>query len=508
MADTAARYEAAAALEVNRHCVEDDELASFSNAVRAFLRTLGADADEGYWRRVVARLRRVRWELATVPLPLAHKEFDLQATTAAMERWLRDCGRTYPSHAIAAADLTARIAVLAQSARDPLGNAITTLQRGSGLMPAAKALLIRDGRHAAAVAAHLTQRGARIEVMVPSQLASTSVCDRMIVVGPAAWFPQHVFSAPTARRIDVVHFGWIRDRGVDTGILPDGNASDAPRRLLNPHQSESNQALDAGDLVPVIDWSVITTRTGGRADASDTRAETVDAYLLLLASGDGVYLEAEEGSRAYVVEVTAGKELHQVPISSIQPGSYLVTRVGGEGDYIPAIANTLLGPDADRLRASQQRWKEKLRAQIAVDGLQGVARRVAATGSPRANEPNVRRWASPGSIRTSDYADFEALMKVLGLEADAAQLWQEMDRIDQAHLRAGQRVRALLNREILNANTTELERSGWSDFDVAEIEGEGALRVARVEARAPGTVRISSRQTRQLVAVERDLWHG
>lgn len=508
MQHTATRYEVADVLQVKRHCVEDTELASFASAVRAFLRDLGSEAEDSYWRRVVARLRRVRWELATVPLPLTHEALELVTTSSDLERWLRDCNRIYPSHASAAADLIARIAGLAHSDRDPLGDKVIALQPGSEAVAAARALLIRDLRHAAAIAANLVHRGTRIDVMVPSQLASSSVCDRMIVAGPAAWFPQHVFSAPNARHIDLVHYAWIHDRGVETGILPVGNEGGARRGLLTPHGSQSHQALDAGDLAPVTDWSTITTRTGGRSDISDPRLDTVDAYLFLLASGDAVYLEAEEGSRAYVVDLNDDNELHQLSTGSIQAGSYLVTRVGGEGDYIPAIANTLLGSDAERLRASQQRWKDKLRIQIATAGLQAVARRIAEAGSPRVNEQNLRRWASPLSIRTSDFADFEAIMRVVALAADARQLWEEMARIDQAHLRAGQRVRALLNREIQNADMAELERSGWSDFDVAEIEGEGALRVARVEARAPGTVRISSRQTRQLVPVERDLWHG
>ena len=45
--------------------------------------------------------------------------------------------------------------------------------------------------------------------------------------------------------------------------------------------------------------------------------------------------------------------------------------------------------------------------------------------------------------------------------------------IDQAHRRAGQRVRALLNREIQKGDTRDLERRGWQDYDVEEIEGEG-----------------------------------
>jgi len=505
---TCARYDVAEAMEIVRHCVEDDELAAFADEVRGFVYSLGTDVGDPYWSRIVARLRRVRWQLATVPLPLNHPALELADTSAVLERWMRDCDRLYPSHAAAAAAVMSDIAALRQTGRDALGERIADLQHARDGIASAQYLLLRDVRYVVPVMATLRRRGVRVDVIVPSQLASSRVCDRMIVVGPAAAFPRYVFAAPNARRIDLVHFGWIRDGGVDTGILPEGKGSGFPRYLLASHEPLFHRAVDAADLTPLTDWASIAAHTGGAAVIPDVHADMVDAYLLLLASGDAVYLAAEEGSRAYTVELSGSRELHQVPTSAIGQGSYLVIRVGGDGDYIPAIANALLGGEAPALRTSQQLWKDKLRTQIAHAGLQTVARRITEAGSSRANMQNVRRWASSESIRTSDFADFEALMKVLGLEDAAQQLWRDMDRIDQAHLRAGQRVRALLNHEVLRGDTSELERSGWRDYDVAEIDGEGALRVARVEARAPGTVRIPARQTRRLISLERDLWSG
>jgi hypothetical protein len=138
----------------------------------------------------------------------------------------------------------------------------------------------------------------------------------------------------------------------------------------------------------------------------------------------------------------------------------------------------------------------------------GVVFRLNAAGSPRASRANLRRWVSAGSIRTEDYTDFAALMNVIGLGPEASEFWREMGVLDQAHHRAGQRVRVLLVREILAGDTRQLEERGWQDYDVEEIEGEGSLRVARVEARAPEIMRIGARQTRQLLPAERDLWHA
>ena len=258
----------------------------------------------------------------------------------------------------------------------------------------------------------------------------------------------------------------------------------------------------------MTDWAAIASGTGASTDRAEERPDSVEAYLFLLVSEQAVYLEAEEGSRAYVAELGSSKELHMVPTRSIHPGTYLVNRVGGEGDYIPAIADSVLGDEAQRLRAAQRRWKEQLRKRIEADGVQAVLSSLAAAGSERSTRANLRRWASPNSIRTEDYADFAALMEVIGLRAETEQLWRDMDLIDQAHRRAGQRVRKLLVREILDGDTRDLEVRGWQDYDVEEIEGEGALRVARVEARHPETLLVPARQTRQLLRVERDLWQG
>ncbi len=90
-----------------------------------------------------------------------------------------------------------------------------------------------------------------------------------------------------------------------------------------------------------------------------------------------------------------------VPTRSIQPGTYLVNRLGGEGDYIPAIADTLLGRNAPRLRAAQRRWKEPLRRAYRVARCPAMLSRLEAAGSPRANRANLRRWLSRGRSEPS-----------------------------------------------------------------------------------------------------------
>jgi hypothetical protein len=400
--------------------------------------------------------------------------------------------------------VTALLEQLGSSGADPLGTAVRELALAQ---PAA--LLLHNARHGAAVEEGLA-RAHDLAVLTPAQLAGGGVYRGMAVIGPACWFPRHVFAAPKARDIHIVQFAWLSDQQIDARIFAGSEMGASGRSALPAHGGTGigGGGLASADLLPVTDWAAIAAGTGGAGGAAAERPDTVDAYLLLLASEQAVYVEAEDGSRAHIAELGSSRELHMIPTRSIQPGTYIVNRLGGEGDYIPAIADTLLGQEAPRLRAAQRRWKEPLRQLAESIGVQSMLSRLEAAGAERANRANLRRWLSAGSIRTEHRADFAALMKVAGLEEETDQLWRDMEIIDQAHRRAGQRVRRLLVREILDGDTRELEVRGWQDYDVEEIEGEGALRVARVEARHPDTLRVSSRQTRQLVPVERDLWQG
>lgn len=507
MREAAELYETAAALKVSRVCVEDAEVRSFSLRLRRFLGQLGADADDPYWKPVLARLRRARWELATVPLPPAHASLGLRDSARFLAGRLRTCESVFPAHAEAATELAGALAEISERESDPLGAAARTLCEG----PGSTVVILRDGRHAGAVEEHLGS-AYNATVRAAAELdASSRIYDRAVPIGASSWFPRPVFAAPRAREIHIVQFDWLRDPPMDVAILPPSEGAEQAswRGLAGYDGSRSGGgSMPPEELLPVTDWAAIAAGTGARGGQDAERSDTVNAHLFLLASEQAIYVAADEGSRAYIVELGASKELHMVPTRSILPGTYMVTRVGGDGDYIPAIADSLLGEQAGRLRREQERWTAGLQQLIASAGMQTVARRLRMAGSPRATSGNIRRWASGGSIRTENYEDFFAIMQVIGLGDEAARLWRDMDLIDQAHRRAGQRVRTLLNREIRKADTQELERRGWQDYDVEEIEGEGALRVARVEARDPDLVRVSARQTRQLLPVERDLWQG
>jgi hypothetical protein len=75
-------------------------------------------------------------------------------------------------------------------------------------------------------------------------------------------------------------------------------------------------------------------------------------------------------------------------------------------------------------------------------------------------------------------------------------------------MRAGNQVRQRLLDEIARSESTELLRTGWADYDAEEIEGEGALRVARIVGIGPEVEEVPRGKLRKLARVSEDAWHG
>jgi hypothetical protein len=540
-----------------RLLVEHPGLEAFSHLAGKFGTALGESAEEGYWGPVVRTLKRARWDAATTPLPFSSAATGLaEAAREAVPR-LRQGGRVAPELGGAAEDLAERLTDLASSQDDPLGEIVRRVLASRVNAPAIDvddadgerrdiaepgrredergviagteggpppeeghapwiqvvAVLLRSGRYREEVEAAVSGLGTPVSVLTPSEFVASAPLDLVAVVGPSAWFPAAVVRASRARRMVFVYPSWIRDAEPQVGLLAGSpqrsrpsHISRAPAREAVPFDEELPLAL-AEEWVPKADWQAISA-AGRRRAGDDASSDPVHAWLFALASGDGVYLEAGEGSRAYVIELEDDLSIHQELTSQIEPGHFVVLRTEGEGDYIRAIADSILGSGAHAVREMQAGWKRELANKMAELGARGLRRELERAGALRATDNNIRQWLRPDSIRTRDPADFSAIAAVIGARDRFRELWEGMGVIDSAHRRAGFQVRALLVEEILRGDRSQITAQGWADFDVEEIEGEGALRVARVEARAPEAQRVPHARTRRPFPIGRDLWLG
>lgn len=518
LADVDALHAVAGEWTGERQLVEHADLEAFSQLTGRLCVALGESAEEGFWGPVVRMLKRARWDAATTPLPLSSSATGLaEAARDAVPRLMK-CRGVAPELAAAAEDLADRLNALAVNDDDPIGDAV----RGalsSRLATASdneadktmNAVLIRIGRYFAEVQAAFSGVSSRMSVLTPSEFIAASPLDLVAVVGPSAWFPASVVRAPRARRMVFVYPSWIQDPEPQIELLARGSRRSAKSRISRaPERGVASfdgalPVTPAEEWIPKADWQAISA-AGGRRPGDDAASDPVDAWLFALASGEGVFLEASEGSRAYVIELEDDLSIHQESTSQIDKGDFVVLRTGGEGDYIRAIADSILGNKWHALREMQADWKQGLARAIADVGSHGLREALEAAGAVRATDNNIRAWLRPDSIRTRDPADFLAITTVIGAQDRFRELWDGMGAIDSAHRRAGMQVRALLIREILRSDRSLLVSQGWADFDVEEIEGEGTLRVARVDARAPEPQRIPRTRTRRPFPIGRDLW--
>lgn len=504
-ASTSDLYELASSWEGRSYLVEHAAIEAFSASVTRLLLELGDERNEDFWVPTIGPLKRLRWTLATTPLPISHPACNVRGTAEEVVPRLKNVGNFSPSLAAEADLIAEQLAALGSCDDDPLGDAVRQVTPEE---PEDVVLLLTDGRSVAEVNAAF---GETSRTLTAPQLLRT-VTRTVIAVGPptASWFPAEVLRAPRAQSFTFVYFGWLRATPPALDLLI-GSEHHVRSALAPPPLREASQlephppdAEDADGWKPSIQWPAVT-RAAKRID-TEGYGEPVPAFLFVLVSGDGVYLEAKDGANAHVAELDEDINVRQAPIATLSDGDFLIVRTAGEGDYIRELADSILGRRATQLRNTQAHWKRKLATEIEQSGLHAVCGKLSSLGSNRASEENVRRWVSPDSIRTWDRADFAAICQLVDEPVD--QTWNAMADIAAAHQRAGQEVRRLLVNEIRQGDTASLLQRGWSDYDVESIDGEGTLRVARIAGRSPDVSEIAHSRLRKLFTISEDQWLG
>jgi hypothetical protein len=320
--------------------------------------------------------------------------------------------------------------------------------------------------------------------------------DALFVVGRSSWYQSRgtswVFTAPRAREIVLTGYACAFDRS-----LPPSRAFSRSRisaQLADATPPVMPGARSKSDESEIeVDWELLSRELPAGAGAGDP-AESVETRLLLLADGRAAFVGALEDSRVQVLdpEAQSGKRIDWIPTGEIAPGAFVMLRSEGGGDLIVTVADLLLGAAAPRLREMQAGWKVRLAKQISSHGLDATVRALRALGSARASRGNVLNWVSPRSLRTADEADFFAVMRLTGLAAEERAYWNAMGKLDQAHRRAGFKIRDELEQEAEKADLVELQTKGTLDFTLPD--GGGTLTAFRVEDISPQTYTVPYQQ--------------
>ena len=500
-------HEVAGRWSGTRRTFEHSALYEFSGLAGRLRSALADDAEDPYWDPVLRSLTRARWLAATVPLPFNHAAVGLKDQAEIACPALRSVPEVAPELGAAADRLAVLLEGLAVSTDDPVGDVVrSALENGIGR----QVVVLCSGRAVQDVQVAYECDFPDVEVLSPRDFLTGAVFDLAVAIGAAGWFPEPMFLAPRARSVEIVYPEWVPDTEPQLGLLAGAAASPADRFAAPPAPIGGGDfdlwGTAASDWMPETDWSALARAASAEDDSAEHPDELVEAQMFLLASGEAVFLEKREGSRLPVVVIDEKPSIHYAEVTALELGDFVLFRTAGDGDYIREIADSLMGTSVASLRSEQQRWKIGLRQAHTRLGTDGLVESLKREGSRLASRHNVRRWMMDESIKTRDQTDFRAICRVAGLEEEWERLWEAMRRIDGAHQKAAAAVRRQLAEEILEGDGRQLLSQGWGDFDVEEIKGEGALRVARIIDISPEVNEVSPLRLRKPFPVARALW--
>lgn len=512
-------YSCGETCRVERHRVWQTEFHSFCLNLQKLKRALGVMAEEDFWNELLWPLLRYRRQVSCTPLCFDHPAVWDARLPERLRRHIAHCEQLYPRFGAPASALLDDLDAVSRQHQNPMLEVIATLCASYRTTKAA--LLLKETSMIPALPVTLgeIQELRHLELVTAAQLRRGECFDVLFITGPARLQPEYVLSSPRANSIHVVHYGWIQDAwkhepAFISSSLGKASISRTDRASAEPctdhglPQGVRADVMDAEDLLPPINWQGITSRAL-ESGPGDFLQEDITARLFLFEDHTAALLDAEEGSSALVIDLDEEtvSRVKRIPVRDIAPGMFILLRTGGGGDYIVPMADRIMGERSSYAREQQRFWKARLREAIESESVLGVAVHLLDLGSGIANEMNVRNWASERSIKTRDYQDFAAIMRLLDLEDRTREYWDTMCKIDSAHRKAGGHIRKLLLRRVLDADFRELERSGRMDFELAEADG-GSLTALRVADISPEPVTAPSSRLMHVFDLEAELWRG
>lgn len=498
-------YDRASNSKITWHKVSHRDLQAFCLAVSRFERST-MQVDDEFLSKFTRWLRRYRFKLCSAPLKFSHPAVIAPETIENMSRFLKRLQLTYPGIASKARDLFDMASKLAQSNENPLLEYLKVLVNPQNSYKIA--LLIKDSsliKHVEEIfSKHYALR--KVQMLGTSQLRGGNLFDLLLVIGPARWFPEHIFDSPRASEIHVIRYSWIRDRwkrepaflefslpaSQDPTIVFEGDSA-----WEEPHGLNAIEYNEPAELLPSINWDDINARLNQSTSPEDQTQEHVKARLFSLAGEGAVFLESSKNSKALVIDLEgdeseedgdgneSGSRVKRIRVKDIQEGMFILLRTSGGGDYIIPLADRILGDKARQAREMQLYWKELLRDVVKRRGTTETSVALKACGAMRASVTNVRNWMSAKTIRPQNYEDFEAIMSLIGLKERALDYWEVAIAIETAHRQAGHYIRNLLLKKVLHSDLSELEKTGRMDFELEQGDG-GKLTAFRVEGFSPG----------------------
>jgi hypothetical protein len=473
----------------------------FCKAIAKLEHDLGELAQDDAWKKFLQPIKYHLFTLYAAPVPVSWQSDDLISSSRSLARRCQLHFPDFVSHvqlildkalALAAAQDNPLVEAISQQAlSNDDHHKVALLLKETWLFPLADAILDNCPglRH--------------VELVNQYQLRGPYCYDQLFVIGPSRWYQEHeyILRSPRARQVYVVRYGWLPDRWRAEPLFLSAVTYQQPatttKNLVEDDDPASQDSLDGIstdkdlDILPEINWMQISTRMM-RQVQEDHSQEDLPARLYLLAAGYAVFLDATENAKVLVLDLedevededNKPQQVKYLTISKLRPGMFLLLRTEGGGDYIIPIADRILRENAVSLRARQEEWKSRLRKEVEAKGAFATSIELLDYGAERANEVNVRNWMSSRNIRPQDDRDFDAILKLAGLQGREQEYRNAARQIETARRQAGFYIRQQLLNQVARANLSEIHRKGYMDFELPEADG-GSMTAFRIEHIAP-----------------------
>ena len=476
-------YQNSQKCRINYYTVEHEQFQDFCfglSQLDRYIKRENLDDDE-CWKDFLLTLKRYRYQLCSTPIPFNSPEIVEKINLHRLKQELRKFQLIYPEISHLAKQVFNQFYTLIQLSDNPLLDYVEHHLYNSDYQSRATPVLLQRSRQIPLVNNYQLSN---LELLIPSKLRDCEGYEKLTVIGCSRWFPEHIFSAPRAKEINVVHYDWFKDKWKAKPVfVASQNFEQENKKDENTSVIKNTRAakLDPEEiLLPTIDINEIAKQY---SHSSSNNVDKIEANLFSLEGDTGVFLDKE--TKTFIIDITEEYDsiVARKSVAKIERDMFILLRTQGGGDYIKETADKILhqsGENTTKLRKLQKEWKLYLKNMINRTNLYSVCVRLGREGCKLANsEISIRNCISENYIKPRNKNDFRIILELIGLGHRFDEFYNAACLISKAHQKAGHYLGKLLRQNIENYDLNELEQKGTMEFRLDE-EDSGSLTAFRV----------------------------
>jgi hypothetical protein len=370
-------------------------------------------------------------------------------------------------------------------------------------------VVLKSNRIRSAVENHFSGVDANLKFIMPGEVPLIDNADSdLIYIGAPENFLNidKQISAVVSRRIHFVCYG-TRYKAF-MGVLGQGSLTNYKREIRQITHENEGEILD----FHFYSESDISQETLSRALLEDFQKndlnfsqDLVDSYAYALADNYVIFLPVPgELSKSVSVEAYVPTEpkhnrVQRLDINEVGANTVFLVRQGSTAtEALRPIADEILGQKAIEYRRTQLMWKSALRDRIDSKGSETVVRELKTLGI---RNPYPSFWANPLRIAPRKET-FRILLRYLNLETKVNEIFEAVDAIKVAHIKAGHKFLTILQSAFEEVEPQEIYQNGLLN---RRIQGEGDIAILTAIvclAKLPNIHRVPEEQIRKLIRTD------